>query len=522
MFRNLHISTKVFLILAPLLVVTFGAVVYFTYTFQEQQVLRMAQLSAESQASIIKKSLVHMMQTQEEVDDSYLRQISASGEIENLQIIFHLDSLHLKEQYLTPFRVRKLQRRQAQVGEKVSMYASEVFSGMQPVWSISCDSTAHDDLTVHAPEYRLTSLEEGIPNPFWTCGKLRIIQPFTAERKCQQCHQVEVGTVLGAASMDIPIGQTVTAIQDNAVRSISIFLVLVGAVSILGTFIFRRFVAVPVEKLVEATKTFKVGSAQVRLQDQFENDEFGELARSFDDMQLRLKEAQDKVIERERLSTIGQMASGIIHDFRNPMTNISVGLQVLESQRALNDDKRKDLFRTIRDSVDRMVRMTQELLEFARGETRLQYQQVEIDAFAARIEQIIRPSIEKSGVGFSISVERPMSCSLDPDRIERSIVNLINNADDVLNGKGDITLRVLCEDGKIVVFEVTDNGPGIPESIQATLFDPFVTMGKAKGTGLGLAITKRVVEQHGGTITFDTAPGKGTTFRIRIPNKSGQ
>ena len=100
MFKNLHISTKVFLILTPLLVITFGVIVYSTYLFQEQQVLRMAQLSAESQASIIKKSLVHMMQTQEEVSDSYLRQISETNEIEKLQIIFFLDSLRLKPQNL--------------------------------------------------------------------------------------------------------------------------------------------------------------------------------------------------------------------------------------------------------------------------------------------------------------------------------------------------------------------------------------------------------------------------------------
>ena len=518
MFKNLHISTKVFLILAPLLVLTFGVIVYTTYLFQERQVLRMAQLSAESQASIIKKSLVHMMQTQEEVDDAYLRQISETGEIENLEIIFYLDSLRLKSEYLTPFRVKKLSRRESEVGQKVSFLAGDAFRNVRPVWSISCDSSSHADLTIHADEFRLASLEEGIPATFWSCGRLRIIQPFVAERKCLTCHQVEVGNVLGAASMQIPIGQTVMAIQDNAVRSISIFLVLVSAVSILGMFIFRRFVAAPVEKLVEATKTINIGKVNPELQPQFENDEFGELARSFDTMQHRLKEAQDQVIERERLSTIGQMASGIIHDFRNPITNISVGLQVLESKRALSDEKRSDLFEVIRNSVDRMVTMTQELLEFARGETKLHAEQVDVQDFIGRIERIIRPTLEKSGVAFEADVEGPMSCMLDAARLERSIVNLVNNADDVLNGNGRIRLRARSDNGTAVVFDVEDDGPGIPEPIRATLFDPFVTHGKAKGTGLGLAITKRVVEQHGGTITFESEVGKGTTFRIRIPN----
>jgi signal transduction histidine kinase len=517
-FRNLHISTKIFIILAPLLVVTFGAVVYSTYTFQEQQVLYMAQRSAQSEATLIKISLVHMMQTQEEVSDTYLRQLSLTEGVENLHILFHLDSLHLKPEYLTPFRIKKLQRRQQRVEQYVSEFADAVFDDNKPVWTLACDTSAHPDRTVHADEFRLASLEEGIPAGFWSCGLLNITQPFLAERKCLTCHQVEIGTVLGAASMEIPIGSTVMAIQDNAIRSISIFLILVGVVSALGLFIFRRFVAKPVEKLVQATETITVEDSDTHLFETFENDEFGTLARAFDEMRHRLKQAQDEIIQKERLSTIGQMASGIIHDFRNPMTNISVGLQVLESQRAVSNEKREEMFRIIRDAVDRMIRMTQELLEFARGKTTIHMAEVNLEDLVQQIESIVKPSVERSGVSFSIEIMRPGMCWMDGYRIQRSIVNLVNNADDVLKGNGHIAVRIIPDD-TYVVFEIEDDGPGIPVEIQETLFDPFVTSGKSDGTGLGLAITKRVIEQHGGSIRFTTAHGKGTTFHIRIPTK---
>jgi signal transduction histidine kinase len=105
---------------------------------------------------------------------------------------------------------------------------------------------------------------------------------------------------------------------------------------------------------------------------------------------------------------------------------------------------------------------------------------------------------------------------MDVDRMERCVINLINNSQDVLREGGQIRVGFLRENGPVLI-RVEDNGPGIPPEIRASVFDPFVTMGKQKGTGLGLAITKRVVDQHGGSIGFVTEPDKGTTFEIRIP-----
>ena len=516
MFKNLHISLKVFVIIAPLLMVMFGTVVFTTYQFEERQVLELSQLAAESQATLIKNSLVHMMQTQEEVDDAYLRSINAPGELENIRVLFRLDSLHLKKEYLTNERVMKLQDRERRTSAPSDAYVSTVYGESEPLWIMTCDIQQHASEADRASDVRLTSLQGGIPAHFWSCGRLRIIQPFIAERKCLSCHEVRPGQVLGAASMELPIGKTVATIRTNAIRSVIIFLVLSVLVTALGTLIFRRFVSRPVQRLVDATREVGAGNLNLSIRKDFEGDEFGLLAEAFEDMQHKLKDARDELINKERLSTLGQMASGIIHDFRSPMTNISIGLHMLETQTTLAGERRAEIFRLVRDSLDRMVRMTQELLEFAKGVSNLQLVSVDIREFMLSIESQVRPHLERNRITLAIDPPESGSCVIDPDRLQRSIINLVNNAEDAMQNGGSLVLRARRTDG-IVQFSVEDTGPGIPAEIRSAVFEPYVTHGKVRGTGLGLAIAKRVVEQHGGVISFDSTPGKGTTFIITLP-----
>jgi signal transduction histidine kinase len=202
------------------------------------------------------------------------------------------------------------------------------------------------------------------------------------------------------------------------------------------------------------------------------------------------------------------------------MTNISVGLQVIERQPSMPEAKRAELFGLIRESVERMVRMTQELLEYARGETRLDLSPVDLCDFVRGIEAYVRPHLDEHRI--TLSIDCPPSgpqTVFDRERMSRSIINLINNAQDAMPQGGTIRINATVANGT-VGFSVTDTGPGIPEKIRDTLFEPFVTHGKSKGTGLGLAITRRVIEQHGGSIRFESQPGSGTTFMITLPVSS--
>jgi len=120
-------------------------------------------------------------------------------------------------------------------------------------------------------------------------------------------------------------------------------------------------------------------------------------------------------------------------------------------------------------------------------------------------------------IQFTISSDFQGSIHLDPDRFLRVLVNIAANASDALFPGGHFDVTISRGTGS-VLFTLRDDGPGIPISIQDTLFEPFVTSGKSHGTGLGMAIAKSLVEVHGGTIGFESVAGKGVTFKIEIPD----
>ena len=518
MLRNLSISAKIFVLLAPLFLLTFALVIYFNYRTEEQQILDQAQSAALAQSNTIKRTLVHLMTKYEEVDDKLLAQISQpGGDVENLQVMFFLDSLRLMEDFLTGDRIAKLRQREERLLPFHTSLTRSAFSAGETEWAVTCDPKKHPDDPQRHGDQALTSLDMGLPWEYWNCGKLRIVLPFKAESRCQSCHDVQVGHVLGAASMDIPFYATTGAIRSNALRSAGLFLSLSAVVIVIGGFTFRRYVGRPIRQLVHATTLIGERGLDESMTGSYDNDEIGTLAETFRQTQRRLREAQEELVRRERLSTIGQMASGIIHDFRNPMTNISVGLQIIERQPTLPESKRSELFGLVRESLERMVRMTQELLEYARGETRLELSPVDLCDFVKGIEAYVRPHLDEHRI--TLSIQCPPSgpqTVFDRERMARSIINLINNAQDAMPQGGSIRIDVTAGSGT-VAFSVTDNGPGIPDKIRDTLFDPFVTHGKSKGTGLGLAITRRVIEQHGGSIRYESRPGDGTTFVITLP-----
>lgn len=508
MFSRIKLSTKVFVILAPLFFLSVAASVYLNYRAQEQRALEQAHDAAEVQAALIKESLVQMMVTNLRVDDDYLRGLSRASGIHDLKVLFALDSLKLRPDLLTQERTKRLQARQASVWGDQAKYYQRVFSSAAPQWIISCETGLHDERPIR-------SFSETGLMWFSSCDRLRLILPFTAEPKCQHCHETTAGKVIGAAYMEIPLARTASALRDNAVRSISIFLIFTAVAVGLGIVIFRTFVAKPVQKLVQATEIIGTGEIDERFEKQFHEDEFGKLARSFWQMHRRLKQAQDELVQRERLSTVGQVASSIIHDFRSPMNIISLTVNLL-SQKEYAQNRKTELLETINDAVHRMTRMTQEVLDFSRGEVHLEVRDYSVGDFSSAIATEVEPSLLKRGVRFVLQDSYRGMARFDWDRMYRAFMNVINNAQDAIPNEGEIRFQTSMEHN-VVVCHISDTGTGIPQEIRAHVFEPFVTSGKPKGTGLGLAITRKIVEQHGGEIRFESEVGKGTTFIITFP-----
>jgi signal transduction histidine kinase len=221
-----------------------------------------------------------------------------------------------------------------------------------------------------------------------------------------------------------------------------------------------------------------------------------------------------EIVHKEKMQLVGEMASGIIHDFRNPLTGIKLATQLLENEH--QDAKTRKYTNLIIAQAERMVQMAQELLDFSRGKPALIKEKIRMTDLLEKFQALNEDYLRHARVELTVKVPET-TLHVDVGRILRVFQNLVSNAVDAMSPKGgviEITGRPL--DGLIEV-SVRDEGPGIPEAIQSTLFEPFVTHGKKHGTGLGMAVVRSTVEAHGGRIRFETVAGKGTTFYFTLP-----
>jgi signal transduction histidine kinase len=249
------------------------------------------------------------------------------------------------------------------------------------------------------------------------------------------------------------------------------------------------------------------------------------MARLYEELQQRnrelqatldeLRATQDELIRAERLSVVGRMASSIIHDLKNPMTSIK-GFAQLLGQDELSPEQRHYYSKTISRSVDRFVGMTQEILDYVRGDTSLDLKRVPASELINDVCTFVEPDFLAKELRIQTDLAFTDSILVDRDKFQRVFLNIANNARDAMDSGGVLTITSQQVDDQ-VEFRLQDTGPGIPPEIMDRLFEPFVTHGKPSGTGLGLAIVKKVVEEHGGAVRVENHAGQGACFVITLP-----
>ncbi|MEP7367568.1 MAG: HAMP domain-containing sensor histidine kinase, partial [Acidobacteriota bacterium] len=244
------------------------------------------------------------------------------------------------------------------------------------------------------------------------------------------------------------------------------------------------------------------------------SDELGRLAATFNTMCESLQSARQELIRQERISTIGRMASSIVHDLRNPLAAIYGGAEMMvDTDLAPHQVKR--LAANIYRSSRRIQEMLNDLLQLTRGSAKERESCTVREVVEAAVEEV-EAAAQRNRIRITRNVPNDLMALLERARMERVFLNLLSNALEAVPEGGEIQITA-ARDGRTVQIEVADNGPGIAPGIREQLFQPFVTFGKKNGLGLGLALSRQSVLEHGGEIWVEDRPGGGAKFIIRLP-----
>ena len=292
-----------------------------------------------------------------------------------------------------------------------------------------------------------------------------------------------------------------------------------------------RRVTRPLRQLHRSAEAVGRGDFSQRIE-RFSNDEVGDLAQEFNRMTTNLqtsraelerametvKTTQAQLIQREKLSAVGQFVAGVAHELNNPLTAV-VGFSELLQTMPPGPHMNGYLERIARSAL-RCHKIVQSLLSFARQEP-TERKLVQLQAVLEEGLEIMAYDLRTSGV----TVVKEWTAGLppilaDPHQLQQVFVNLLSNARQAMEPaqrEGRITLRTRVEGGRVTV-EFADNGPGIRPEHLARIFDPFFTTKPVgKGTGLGLSLCYGIIQAHGGKIAVRSEPGQGATFAIDLP-----
>ena len=235
----------------------------------------------------------------------------------------------------------------------------------------------------------------------------------------------------------------------------------------------------------------------------------------------QLVDRETLLAKREKLAALGTLAAGVAHEIRNPLTAMKARLYTL--RRVFSSNEGREDVQAIASEVDRLERIVRDVLGYARpAEAALG--RVELSAWLREFAAFVEPELAAANIALAVDATVVAQVDIDVNQLRQIVLNLVRNAREAFEGRtGRIELALRRErasnrgkPAEVAVLSVTDNGPGIPTKIQPRLFDPFFTT-KSAGTGLGLSIVARLVENQHGEITFQSAPGTGTRFAVRLP-----
>jgi len=228
-----------------------------------------------------------------------------------------------------------------------------------------------------------------------------------------------------------------------------------------------------------------------------------------------LKKAEAQLVRSEKLAALGQLAAGIAHEIRNPLTSINILIHSLMENLPAKISYREDL-KVIEEEILRINEIVDQFLRFARPASPL-FEKTDLLPVFEETLQLLRPQIERGKITVKKEFESLPLITVDKEQIKQVILNLLMNAIQAMPEGGELSITGrFSMDGYWVELAIQDSGLGIPPENMDKLFDPFFST-KEGGMGLGLSIAHRIIDQHHGKIEVDSQPGNGTLFTISLP-----
>jgi PAS domain S-box-containing protein len=235
-----------------------------------------------------------------------------------------------------------------------------------------------------------------------------------------------------------------------------------------------------------------------------------------DETAMQAIEDQTEILAQRAL--LGEVTAIFAHEVRNPINNISTGVQLVASRLGEGHPLHESLDRVRKECV-RLDQLMSDVLFFARP-LELKIEALDLGELVNRLIQRWRPRLQQAGISVVTNFERGLPrARVDPRTLEQVIVNVITNAMQAMADGGTLSLSLAAahgEGGRMVELKIADTGPGIPANLVDRIFDPFFTT-KKDGTGLGLAISRRILTAHKGGIWVESYPGAGTVFTLHVP-----
>jgi signal transduction histidine kinase len=296
-------------------------------------------------------------------------------------------------------------------------------------------------------------------------------------------------------------------------------LVIVGLAAVfLGSalvYISARTFTRPLDHLVDGVRALGRGDFKFPLISNGVG-EVAELTNAFSRMRDDLHDTQQRLLHAERLATIGRMASSISHDLRHPLTAVLANAEFLADAN-LPTKQREELYLEIRIAVNRLTDLVDSLLELSRPADSLHTMEAVIERTANRAVELIRAHPEFHKVSVGIESNGIHTAQFDPRKMERVFYNLLLNACQAVQVRGGHVAVTIADLEDSLDIRVVDDGPGVDQSIQDRLFQPFVSYGKENGTGLGLTIAQKIVQDHEGSLQLERSQPGFTVMQIVLP-----